>query len=100
MNSISRRTAFLDEIGIGPVWLRRHAGGEPLESAPALAVVAEAAAEPVNAVAEVELPAAPALVAIEPMPAAAAMQPLPSRAEIIDPIISAWSDEPGPSVVR
>ncbi|MFC5473658.1 uracil-DNA glycosylase [Paraherbaspirillum soli] len=94
MNSISRRTAFLDEIGIGPVWLRRHSGDEPLQPVSELAQELIVVAEPA-----VELPVAPAPVVVEPMPPAAPVQAPPSTAEATAPTVSAWSDEPEPPVV-
>lgn len=87
MSELTRRSVFLDEIGLGPLWLLREGGVAASKNEPELVVVPQLAEMAVAA----EMPAASMSV---PDPQAdAAVAPLAKALPMQDAPPSAWGDD-------
>ena len=78
MNALARRTVFLDECGLGPLWVRRHR---------------EVEEQIVPIATQVVLASVPAFIEVVP---ATVAEPTPTLvpAIVVDDLISAWDNTP------
>jgi uracil-DNA glycosylase family 4 len=85
MSEMTRRSVFLDEIGLGPIWLRRDAVVALFEEAPESIDVAQ----PENTAAEI-----PVSLMSDPAPQAdTAAAPAANAVPVHDASSSAWNDD-------
>lgn len=74
MNTLARRAVFLDECGVGPLWVRRY-----IQTAEQITP------------AEMSAAVTPAVIEIEPSNNTV---PTPTPALVVDAVLSAWEDTP------
>jgi DNA polymerase len=99
MSEISRRSVFLDEIGLGPLWLRRDGGLPEAELLEADSVLEQTLPSAPLA----EIPATPMEVPQQEQHAGTAAAPQVHSAPVSKVVVSAWGDDEGaasPAVVN
>jgi DNA polymerase len=89
MSEISRRSVFLDEIGLGPLWLRRDGGLPEAELLEADSVLEQTLPSAPLA----EIPATSMEVPQQEQHAGTAAAPQVHRAPVSKVVVSAWGDD-------